>query len=609
MWLVATKPKISNVLCWHLRQLNGWKQPVNCLESACCCAQKLAHSPNFTHPQKQHMEATNIWQLLAGLGIFLYGIAQLEDAIKLLAGRAFKNIIRRYTSTTFRAIGTGTLATAILQSSSAVTLITLAFVGAGIMQLQHAIGVIMGANLGTTATSWIVASLGFKISIEALAMPFVAAGGLLMVFLQERPRTALVGQLLFGFGLLFLGLDFMKESISAAANAFDLRPYAAYNRFFFFGIGVVLTAVVQSSSAAMAIVLTAVFSNIITFNAAAAMAIGANVGTTVTVLISTIGGSTAKKQVGWSHVIFNFTLGLLALLFLTPLVNFIGTTLKLQHDPPMALAAFHTLFNFLGVLVFYPFTGLMARLLIKWVPDKDIRVSKYLKELPAVMVPEAALTSMEKEVDRTYHMMLLHNLAQFDIPAKGVLNKNIQPKKYPAPEKLYPTMKTVQVEILQLHARLTTEPLHHEEAQLALRLRDSAKYAVAAAKTFKDVSRDTALIQGLELAWIQDLYNTIVAQLTTTYRGMELLGEGEDQKTTVSGIHDLLKDLMEYDRLFTTQLATALAQQPVANEAVGALVNLHRALILGGRQSLLAFAELRLPQNQSEILLSLNPIH
>ena len=555
------------------------------------------------------MTTLNIWQLLAGLGIFLYGIAQLEDAIKLLAGRTFRNIIRRYTSNTIRAISTGTIATAILQSSSAVTLITLAFVGAGIMQLQHAIGVIMGANLGTTATSWIVALLGFKFSIEALAMPFVAAGGLLMAFLQERPKTALVGKLLFGFGLLFLGLDYMKESIAAAANAFDLAPYASYNRFFFFAIGLLLTALVQSSSAAMAIIITAIYAGIITFHAAAALAIGANVGTTVTVLIGSIGGSVAKKQVAWSHVIFNFTTGLLVLALLNHLVHFINVQLKLQPDPTVALAAFHTIFNLMGVLLFLPFTGLLAKALNKWVPEKDIRVSKYLKKLPPVIVADAALASMEKEVARMYQMMLLHNLSQFDVPLKSVLQQSLPLKKFPTSEKLYPTMKTIQVELMQMHARITREALENEEALLSLRLRDGAKYAVASAKTFKDVSRDIQILQNVETIWVKDLYAAVVEQLAETYRRLEVLDAMEASKTLVSEIHELLKNIMEFDRLFTAQLSSSLATESVAPEIVGALVNVQRALIIGGRQSLLAFAELRLPQQQSDILLSLNPVH
>jgi phosphate:Na+ symporter len=152
----------------------------------------------------------DLWKLLAGLGIFLFGMLLIEESVKALSGRAFRRIIRMYTNGRVRSIGSGALVTALLQSSSAVSLMVLAFVGAGVMNMQNAIGVIMGSNIGTTLTAWIIATIGFKIKIESLALPFIGLGAVGLIFFKPSTKPFMVTRLLIGFGFLFLGLDFMK---------------------------------------------------------------------------------------------------------------------------------------------------------------------------------------------------------------------------------------------------------------------------------------------------------------------------------------------------------------------------------------------------------------
>jgi len=156
------------------------------------------------------IESLDIWKLLAGLSIFLYGMYMLEDAVRAMSGKAFRQMIRYYTSGRLRAIGSGAFITAILQSSSAVSLMILAFVGAGVMTMQNGIGVMMGANIGTTLTSWIVAIFGFKLDIEVFALPLIALGGLVFIAFGPSSKLFQASRLLIGFGFLFLGLDFMK---------------------------------------------------------------------------------------------------------------------------------------------------------------------------------------------------------------------------------------------------------------------------------------------------------------------------------------------------------------------------------------------------------------
>ncbi len=201
------------------------------------------------------MAEFDYWKLLAGVGIFLFGMQLLETSVKDLSGKAFRRIIRDYTNTRLKAIANGVLVTAILQSSSAVSLMVLAFVGAGIMQMENAVGVIIGSNIGTTLTAWIVATVGFKMKIEAFALPFIGIAAAGLVLFRPGTRTAHLTRLLIGFGFLFLGLDYMKTSVEHFAKDFDPQHLRNLALWTYLLIGILLTAVMQASAATFAITL------------------------------------------------------------------------------------------------------------------------------------------------------------------------------------------------------------------------------------------------------------------------------------------------------------------------------------------------------------------
>jgi len=277
-------------------------------------------------------ETFDIWKLIAGLGIFIIGMYMLEDAIKILSGKAFRRIIRLYTNGRFRSIGSGTLVTAILQSSSAASLMVLAFVGAGVMSMENAIGVIMGSNIGTTLTVWIVAIVGFKMKIESFALPFIGLGGIGLIFCDQAEKPFQFCRLLIGFGFLFLGLDYMKGSVESIGQSFDLSMVPDYGLWFYLVIGTLLTAVMQASAASIAVVLTALHSGLITFDIGVAMVIGANVGTTITVILGSLGGIPAKKRVAFSHLAFNVMTAIVAFIGIRGLVWFISYFIDIRAN-------------------------------------------------------------------------------------------------------------------------------------------------------------------------------------------------------------------------------------------------------------------------------------
>jgi phosphate:Na+ symporter len=438
-------------------------------------------------------ESLDIWKLLAGLAIFLYGMFLLEDAIKNMSGKAFRQMIRHYTNGRLRSIGSGAFITAILQSSSAISLMVLAFVGAGVMTMENGIGVMMGANLGTTLTSWIVAVFGFKLKIETFALPFIAAGGLIFITFGSTSRLFQASRLLIGFGFLFLGLDFMKISVETFAQHLDLSVIAAYGLWLYLCFGVLLTALMQSSSASIAIILTGLNSGLLNFESSLVMVIGANVGTTVTVLLGSIGGIQAKKRVSCSHLIFNLVTAIVAFSALQPLTRLVSLVIDISTDAVMGLALFHTLFNFIGILIFFPFVGLLARFLIRTFPDRKEVLTVYLNNTPTE-VTDAATSSLRKEILHLFEECQLYNLRTCKVDDKLIFDhtlpfENNLPRHFTLPD-FYENVKLLHGEIIEFYAKLLRVQLEETEAKELERMIYASRNIMNSIKNIKGIKND-----------------------------------------------------------------------------------------------------------------------
>ena len=229
---------------------------------------------------------------------------QMEAGLNEFSGKTFRRLLQKFTDTPIKGIISGTLVTALLQSSSLVTLMVLAFLGVGIIRFSHAAGVILGANLGTTVTAWLVYSLGFKVDIASFSLPLIGVGALLFILASRYFILKNLGSFLLGFGLLFFGIDLMKGSIESLAENFDFSLYADWGLAVFALIGLILTAIIQSSSATLVILLSAISSGILGLDQAAAATVGANIGTTVTVSLGALGGTPDKKKTGLTSFSF-----------------------------------------------------------------------------------------------------------------------------------------------------------------------------------------------------------------------------------------------------------------------------------------------------------------
>lgn len=434
-------------------------------------------------------ESFDFWKFLAGIGLFLWGMHQLENAIREMAGKAFRNGMQRFTSNTLSAVLVGALITAVLQSSSLVTLMVLAFLGAGVLSLKNAIGVVLGANLGTTATAWIVATLGFKMSVESFSTPFLGIGILMYLFFESRVTLRNLGLFMVGFGMLFLGLDFMKTSIERFAYQVDLEQIARFGNFAFLLVGIVVTALIQSSSAMVVIILSAMSAGMIGLHQGAVLIIGANIGTTVTAIIGALGGSADKKRLALAHFVFNVATGLLVFFFVDDLVEFTMGTFSIK-DPLMELVLFNTIFNLLGILVFFPFVPRYEAWLRKWfLKSEPIGLTQFIKNV-SPKLPDVALNALEKEIqlvfDRTVNF-IINVWDGGDASEEGIsIWKRILYKPVDLMD-AYSQIKSLEDEIIKYQIALQEENLSGVDASKLTALMLALRTMVYSAKDIKDV--------------------------------------------------------------------------------------------------------------------------
>ena len=373
------------------------------------------------------MNLLQVFTLLGALGMFLYGMNLMSSGLQKAAGDRLRGFLSAMTSNPFKRVMTGLGITAIIQSSSATTVMVVSFVNAGLLTLVQAIGVIMGANIGTTVTAWLVAWLGFKADISILAIPLMLFGFLFSNSKKNQHKN--IGELIVGFSLLFLGLSFMKESVPDLSETpqvlefvKDWSSYGFSSVLIFLVFGTILTLVLQSSSATMAITLIMLSMGYIPFSMACAMVLGENIGTTITANIAASVGNTSAKRAAMSHTIFNVFGVIWALIFFKPFLSLVGIIIESFGLPnpskegfavasptsPESTAALyglsmlHTLFNTINTTILIGCTSLIEKAVIKIIKapanqEKDVFRLKYIEAGP-LATPELATEQASNEI-------------------------------------------------------------------------------------------------------------------------------------------------------------------------------------------------------------------
>jgi phosphate:Na+ symporter len=429
-----------------------------------------------------------------GLGIFLFGMSQLEYGTSKLSESRLRHWLRSSTNTPLASISTGTITTALLQSSSMVSLLVMAFASAGILPLVNAVGIIIGANLGTTITGWLVALFGFKLDLASAALPLFGIAAFTLTMTSRRSRLYYVASAALGIALLLFGLGIMKTSMESIPERWDISILQGHIALVYLAVGVVLAAVIQSSSAVMIMALAAINAEFINLQEAAALVIGADLGTTSTTILGALRGNTIKKQLAFAHLIFNLVVDLSAFFLLLPILPLLLGLARLT-DPIYSLVAFHSLINIAGVFVFAP----LLKPFSKWIEHVFSRhsaaSSNILERVPTSVV-DAALTALRASVRNMMLQAVCNNLHLFNLKPEQLkiiqsgntgLLEIIPERSF---NKGYEELKNQEGKVLSYSLRLQAQPLDAAEAAELQRLLAVTRNIVFSNKSLKDIRQD-----------------------------------------------------------------------------------------------------------------------
>ncbi len=408
----------------------------------------------------------NFKTITAGVAILLFGMIMLEEGFKVFTKGPLQNILKKATDKLHKSIAAGAVVTAFIQSSSLVSVVAISFISAGLISLSGGMGLVFGANIGTTATAWLVAGFGLKIKISALAMPMLVFG--IIFSLQKRVALRGIGNILAGLGFFFLGIHYMKEGFDVFKEYLDLTQYAIpgfLGIIIYTGIGILITTILQSSSATLALILTALAAGQIEYENALALAIGANIGTTITAILGSISSNIAGKRLAGAHLIFNLLTGVVALAIIFPLadlVNYLSDAVGIANDDfTLKLAMFHTIFNVLGVILMLPLIKMTERFLMRFFkekPDKGLEVPKYLNE-SILKFPSTVVSALIKESKYLYenavfkivtHALNIHRKdIKSDLKPKEIIESSKEDFKTDVRDLYYSKVKTIYGEIIR----------------------------------------------------------------------------------------------------------------------------------------------------------------
>lgn len=525
--------------------------------------------------------------IIAGIAIFLVGMIFLGDGFKLLGGGVLEKVLYVSTDTLPKAIGTGFVATLIMQSSTLVTVIVISFLSAEFITLSGAIGVIFGSNIGTTATAWVISSIGVKIDIATYAMPMIIFG---VVFKFSYIKSYQgIGNILLGIGFFFLGIDYMKDGFEVMQNTLDLSKFQLegyLGALVYISLGIAITVLIQSSSAAMAIIITALAANQIVYMNAIELAIGSNIGTTVTAILGSISSNSNGKRAAAAHFIFNFITGIVAIVFLyqlSDLTTFLASKIGIaDNDYAMKLALFHTVFNVFGVMMIVPFTYRLEKYLETLFVEVDVYAQKplYLDNV-VINVPGAAIESIRKETIHLYdiavevvaHSIFLHRhefIKNRDIDS--IVKNSVIDISTDVNEFYTNKIKSLYGEIIH-YATLAQENMDEKNKNMVYDLKLAAREIAEAIKNVRELQKNIFYYSKSKNSYIKDEYNNLRIQIAKTIDTIERLKEDGDDLDTISTLELLKEKIKALGSIKNSRIDMLIRENKIDSKMATSLIN------------------------------------
>ncbi|TXG37395.1 Na/Pi cotransporter family protein [Seonamhaeicola maritimus] len=547
---------------------------------------------------------TDVLQLIGALGVFLFGMKVMSDALLKLAGNKMRSILATMTSNRFLGITTGFLITSVIQSSSATTLMVVSFSNAGLLTLTEAISVIMGANIGTTITAWLITILGFKVSMSAIALPLVGLGfGLTF---SKKDKTKEIGNFVIGFALIFIGLQFLKEAMPDIKNNPGILSFLSrytdlgyLSILIFLLIGTILTVVIQSSSATMALTLIMCAQGWIPFEMAAAMVLGENVGTTITANLAALVANYKAKQTARAHLIFNLIGVLWMLILFYPFLKFIGW-LSVQFGSespyitaaaiPVAISLFHTTFNICNTFLLLWFINPIARFVERIIPErllpeKAVEEAKFLTA-NQLKYPETALISLIKESKYLYKNTIFEivthalNIHREDIKSdkklKQVMKNSQEDLKTDVEDLYYTKVKSIYGQIIRFATTAQNKfNLNKEQANMVGEIKIANRKMVEIIKDAKELNKNVIYALNSDNKHLQKEYDGFRKKVAKVLRVIYLFRKDNngDSKKYEEKLKALKQDAKENIRSSNKSIDKLIRKDLITVEMASSLFN------------------------------------
>ena len=515
----------------------------------------------------------NFTVILSGIAIFIIGMFFMQDGFKQLSGGILEKLLEKFTSNTLYAILTGFLSTSVVQSSTIITLIVVSFLSAELLTLVQAVGIVFGSNIGSTTTAWIVSSLGVDVKISTYAFPMLVFGVVLRFFKSNGVKGS--GNVLLGLGFIFLGISYMKDGFDIMKNSIDLASYAMEGYLgiiVYILIGILITVVIQSSAATLAIVITALNADSITYVNAIALAIGANVGTTLTTILASFASNENGKRVALIHLLFN----LISATFITILIyqfidltDFIAPFLGVSdNNYGMKLALFHTIFSVTGVILLTPAISLLVKLSEKLIQKKVSSASKpkYLNQ-SVLSNPDASLAALRKEIINLYencqkamlHALNIHTTGLTRETLKVQLAKELTIIDTDIDEIYQKNLKALYSEIVKFSS-FAQENMFDFQHKKVDELKRAAVLLVEVLRDTRDIQKNVNFYLKSKNEYIKEEYNILrkeLAEMLIDINTLSMLENDSDQLTQF----ELIKTELAHNDLASSEELDTLIRE------------------------------------------------
>ncbi len=538
----------------------------------------------------------DIWKMLAGVAFFLLAMSFMEDALRLLAGRRFKLFLKKQTQSRVKAIAGGAVVTGVLQSSSIVNLLVLGMVGAGVVKMENALALMLGANLGTTLDSWLLALVGFNYNISNFVLPVAAVSGIASAFISSESRWFHWLRFLFSLAFIFVSLEFIKTGMEGFVQQTDLSQFSHYPLIVFLLLGILLTTVVQSSSAVIALTLSALHTDAITLYMATAIVLGSEVGTTIKLFLAAAKGGAIKKRVALGNFLFNIVTVAIMFTVLVPVNRLITDVLQI-HNNLVALVFFQTFVNICSVILFFPLLKPLSRFLLKRF-NGNADESFYISKVP-VTDAGLAIDALENETKHLISHVIEYSMVSFNLQTPEAANpsmtKNFLDK--PVAEK-YEYIKQLHGEMHRFYLRVQHTNTDRTDNERLEQLISSIRNSMYAAKNIRDAQHDIEQVRNSSNDVKYSFYTSSKEKTAVFYQHVLAVLNKEQGEACFDELQNLYQSITagytsSLELLYKENLSSYLDEKEITT-----LINFNRelytsykSLLFGLKDYLLTFKE------------------